>query len=35
MIPGPKRHLEWNFLASVKVVVRSGDKSHALERTAP
>src|SRR5689334_22519229 len=32
---GPKRHLEWNFLASVKVVVLSGDKSHALERTAP
>jgi hypothetical protein len=35
VIPGPKRHLEWNFLAAVKVVVRSGDKSHALERTAP
>jgi hypothetical protein len=35
VIPGPKRHLEWNFLASVKVVVLSGDKSHALERTAP
>ena len=33
--PRTKRHLEWNFLAAVKVVVRSGDKSHALERTAP
>ena len=35
LISGPKRHLEWNFLAAVKVVVRSGEKSHALERTAP